>query len=93
MFHFDDIRIARRWGWILENEPKLKIEFIPREKNTATDWLSRPISRVCVVTRGGKLTSVKNDTKGKNINDKNDKNIKKDKRTRAKKNGKGGERF
>ena len=37
LFHFNDIRIAHWWGWILENEPKLKIEFIPGEKNTVAD--------------------------------------------------------
>ena len=74
----------------MENEPKLKIEFIPGEKNTAADWLSRPISRVCVVTRGGKMTTIKNDSKAKNINDKNDK---RDRRTKRKKDGKGRGQF
>ena len=77
----------------MENELRLKIKFIPGEKNTAADWLSRPISWVCVVTRGGKMTSIKNDTKGKNTNDKNIKNDKKDRRMKVKRDGKGGERF
>ena len=40
---FEDIRVARRWAWVMENEPQIRIEFIPREFNKAADLLSKPI--------------------------------------------------
>ncbi len=38
-----DIRAFRRWGWLIENEPGLRIEFLPGKDNQGADLLSRPV--------------------------------------------------
>ena len=38
-----DIRIVRRWGWLLANEPGFQIQFIPGSENRGADLLSRPV--------------------------------------------------
>ena len=39
-----DIRVFRRWGWILANEPGIQFEFVPGAENIGADLLSRPIA-------------------------------------------------
>lgn len=41
-FYDLDIRIFRRWVWLLANEPKLRLEYVPRTENVGADLLSRP---------------------------------------------------
>ena len=37
-----DIRIFRRWSWLVLNEPELTIKFMPGTENSGADLLSRP---------------------------------------------------
>ena len=39
-----DVRIFRRWSWLVSNEQELMIEFMPGTENAGADLLSRPIS-------------------------------------------------
>ena len=39
-----DIRVFRRWGWLVANEPNIHFEFVPKSENTGADLLSRPTS-------------------------------------------------
>ena len=39
-----DVRIFRRWSWLVSNEPELRIEFVPGTENAGADLLSRPES-------------------------------------------------
>ena len=39
----DDVRIFRRWDWLLANEPNLKMEFLPSVQNSGVDLLTRPL--------------------------------------------------
>ena len=38
----NDIRVFRRWEWLLANEPGMSFKFIPGSENTGADLLSRP---------------------------------------------------
>ena len=59
---FNDVRIARRWGWIIANEPYIEIIYIPGEDNIVADLLSRPSEGICRVT----MRPAINDDEGKN---------------------------
>ena len=37
-----DIRVFRRWGWLVANEPDIRFEFVPGSENVGADLLSRP---------------------------------------------------
>ena len=43
---FEDIRVARRWAWIYENDPQVRIQFILGEENKVANLLSRPINGI-----------------------------------------------
>ena len=40
--HDDDVRAFRKWGWLVANEPGLKLEFLAGSENKGADFLSRP---------------------------------------------------
>lgn len=42
-FKLDDVRVARRLGWILANEPGLELEYQPGVRNWVADLLTRPV--------------------------------------------------
>lgn len=41
-FYDNDMRIFRRWGWLLVNEPEVRFECIPGKKKIGANLLSRP---------------------------------------------------
>ena len=55
----------------------MSIEYIPGEKNTVADWLSRPDPGMCCVKEVLSVQKIKNNKKKKN---KNDKNVKKNRK-------------
>lgn len=36
-----EIRVFRRWVWLVENEPEIRFEFVPGSESTGADLLSR----------------------------------------------------
>ena len=38
-----DVRVYRRWSWLIANEPGFQIQFIPGAENRGADLLSRPV--------------------------------------------------
>ena len=45
-----DIRAFRRWGWLVANEPTMKMEFISGTSNKGADLLSRPHGECYVIS-------------------------------------------
>ena len=44
-FYDADVRVFRRWAWLLANEPGFRIEFVPGTENSGADLLSRPVEK------------------------------------------------
>ena len=44
-FYDADVRVFRRWAWLLAKEPGFWIEFVPETENSGADLLSRPVEK------------------------------------------------